>query len=141
MRVHGWFGRIYFTSVGISAVAATYLVLLPEHGFGVRIGIGGLATAWVTTTGLAYIAVRRCHIRQQREWMIRSYVVTFGSVFYRILYQLILRLEIASQDEMIGAISWMCWTVPLFVTEVVLQGRKISAGVVPDPSTLPRRKL
>lgn len=139
MRVHRWTGRIYLTSVGVSAVAAAYLLLLPEHSFGFQIGIAGLAIAWVTTTGLAYIAVWRRHFQQHKEWMVRSYVVTFGFVFYRIMYQFFMPLELASQDEMASATSWMCWAVPLFVTEAVLQGRKIFKEVEPYGSRTSRR--
>lgn len=141
MRVHRWSGRIYLTSVGVSAVAAAYILMLPENSFGFRIGIAGLAIAWVTTTGLAYVAVRRRHFQQHKEWMVRSYVVTFGFVFYRIMYQFFMPLELASRDEMVSATSWMCWAVPLFVTEVVLQGRKIFKGDMPYNSKLSRRQV
>lgn len=124
-QIHRWSGRIYLTSVGISAVAAAYLLTLPEHPFGFRIGIAGLATAWITTTGLAYAAAWRRDFGQHKEWMIRSYVVTFGFVFFRIGYQVLLPLELASRAETVHLISWTCWAVPLLVTEAVLQGRKI----------------
>jgi Predicted membrane protein (DUF2306) len=46
-------------------------------------GLGGLALAWMLTTGMALIAIRRSLVDQHKEWMIRSYVVTFGFVTFR----------------------------------------------------------
>lgn len=125
MHVHRWSGRIYLGSVGVSSAAATYILMLPESSFGFRIGIAGLALAWITTSGLAYIAVLKRQIVQHKEWMIRSYVVTFGFVFFRLLYESMLALEIATRQEIVSAVSWMCWALPLLITELVLQGRKI----------------
>lgn len=36
-----------------------------------------LGLAWITTTGLAYAAVLNKQMVLHKEWMIRSYVVTF----------------------------------------------------------------
>jgi Predicted membrane protein (DUF2306) len=45
--------------------------------------IGLLAFAWITTASMAYISVMRGRILQHKEWMIRSYVVTFAFVTFR----------------------------------------------------------
>lgn len=49
------------------------------------LGLQGLAFAWFVTTGMAYISVRRKKIQQHKEWMIRSYVVTFAFISFRML--------------------------------------------------------
>jgi Predicted membrane protein (DUF2306) len=87
--------------------------------------IGGLALAWIATTGLAYAAIRTREIGLHREWMIRSYVVTFGFVFFRLWLDPLMSLGIATRPEIVSAVSWMCWALPLLVTEVVLSARKI----------------
>lgn len=125
MRVHRWTGRIYLCSVGISVATAIYILMLPENSFGFRIGIGGLALAWITTTGFAFTAILRKKIVQHKEWMIRSYVVTFGFVFFRMLLDTMFALDIASPEEIVSAASWICWAIPLLITELVLQGKKI----------------
>ena len=124
LRAHRWSGRVYLGSVGVSAVASSYMLMLPGS-FGFRIGMAGLALAWVATTGLAYVAARKGQIVQHKEWMVRSYVVTFGFVFFRVFLDPLLALEIATPQEIVSAVSWMCWALPLLITELVLQGRKI----------------
>ena len=44
----------------------------------------GLSLVRVVTTGLAFAAIRSSLVEQRREWMIRSYVVTFAFVTFRI---------------------------------------------------------
>jgi hypothetical protein len=33
-----------------------------------------------------------------------------------------------SPPERYSTIGWLCWTVPLLVTELILQGRRIATG-------------
>jgi len=57
--------------------------------------------------------------------MIRSYVVTFAFVAFRVIVPTLSAAGVASDRTAIAA--WGCWAVPLLVTEVILQGRKILA--------------
>jgi hypothetical protein len=125
LTVHRWSGRVYLVSVAVSVASAIRILLLPHSSFGFRIGIGGLALAWILTTGLAYTAVLSRQIALHQEWMIRSYVVTFGFVFFRLLLNPLASLGIATRPEIISAVSWLCWALPLLVTEVVFAARKI----------------
>lgn len=125
VRIHRMIGRLYIGSIGVSAMAAIYILMIPESSFGFRIGIAGLALAWITTTGLAFIAILRKNIIQHKEWMIRSYVVTFGFVMFRFLLDGMNFLKIGTIEERVSAVSWMCWAIPLLICELILQGRKI----------------
>jgi hypothetical protein len=60
--------------------------------------------------------------------MIRSYVVTFAFVNFRILAGVLQAAGVGALQEQLAVASWFCWAVPLLVTEAVLQGRKIFAG-------------
>jgi uncharacterized membrane protein len=124
VRLHRNIGRVYLVSVGASVLSASYLLFIPERSLGFHIGIGGLAVAWVVTSALAFVAVRRRNFEQHREWMIRSYVVTFGFVNYRLFGNLLDALDIKSPDRS-AIVSFGCWALPLLITEAVLQGRKI----------------
>jgi hypothetical protein len=51
--------------------------------------------------------------------------VTFGFVAFRVIAP---ALRAAGIENDRGAIAaWACWAVPLLITELVLQGRKILA--------------
>jgi uncharacterized membrane protein len=127
MTWHRRMGVAYMTAVGVSSIAAFYLAARTDFGLGFGAGLAGLAVAWVTTTGMAYLAIRRSLIDQHKEWMIRSYVVTFGFVTFRIVQPALAAGGFGTVGEQLAVAAWACWTLPLLVTELVLQGRKILA--------------
>jgi hypothetical protein len=127
MEVHRKLGLVYMASIAVSVTAAFYLATHTALGWVFGAGLSGLAVAWIVTTGLAYAAIRRGLLQQHREWMIRSYVVTFGFVFFRILVGVLQATSVGSLSEQLAAASWFCWAAPLLVTEAILQGRKIFA--------------
>ena len=61
--------------------------------------------------------------------MIRAYVVTFAFVFFRILsdYSPMARLRPENDRDII--ITWVCWVVPLAVTEMVFQIRRMRTAM------------
>jgi hypothetical protein len=60
--------------------------------------------------------------------MIRSYVVTFAFVTFRIFAGIAQAAGVGTLQEQLAAASWFCWAVPLLITEAVLQGKKIFAA-------------
>jgi uncharacterized membrane protein len=123
--LHRRLGLVYVTCVGVGAVAAFYLAAHTSLGWVFGTGITALAIAWIVTTTMAVAAIRRGLIAQHKEWMVRSYVVTFAFVTFRVLWAGLQAARIGTVQEQLGAASWFCWAVPLLVTEGVLQGRKI----------------
>jgi len=131
-RQHLWLhrrlGMGYMISVAISAMAAFYLAFHTDFGWIFGMGLVGLGIAWIVTTGLAFVAIRRHLLDQHKEWMIRSYVVTFAFVVFRIFFGILGAAGVGTTPEQLAAASWFCWAVPLLVTEALLQGRKIFAA-------------
>jgi len=125
IEVHRKLGLVYMGAIAVSVTAAFYLAAHTALGWVFGAGLSGLAIAWIVTTGLAFVAVRRGLLQQHREWMIRSYVVTFGFVFFRILVGVLQATGVGTVSEQVTAASWFCWAAPLLVTEAILQGRKI----------------
>ena len=128
LAVHRKLGMVYLASVAISSVTAFYLAATTEVNWVFGLGLAGLGTAWVVTTGLAYVAIRRRILLQHQEWMIRSYVVTLGFVFFRIIVGVTSTLEVGTLFDRLTAASWLCWALPLLLTEAVIQGRKVFAS-------------
>ena len=83
---HRRLGIIYVTAVAIGSIGAFYLAAHTDGGWVFGAGLAGLGVAWLSTTGLAFLAIKRLLIDQHKEWMIRSYVVTFAFVFFRMLF-------------------------------------------------------
>ena len=125
VKTHRRLGLVYIGSVGSSAAAGYYLAFNTTFGWVFGAGLASLATAWIVTTGLAFAAVRRHLYEQHKEWMIRSYVVTTAFVTFRLLFDVLGWMGIGTVVERLIAMSWVCWAVPLVITEAILQGRKI----------------
>jgi hypothetical protein len=125
--LHKNLGFVYMASVVLSALAAYYLALNTGGGVGFGAGLAGLATAWLLTTAMAFVAIKRQLYDQHKEWMIRSYVVTTGFVTFRVVFPLLQGSGIGSATEQLAVAAWACWAIPLLFTEAVLQGRKILA--------------
>ena len=126
--MHRRLGVAYVASVGVGSIAAFYLAARTDLGWMFGAGITGLGVAWVVTTTMAIAAVRRGLIEQHQDWMIRSYVVTFAFVTFRVLWTLLQFAGIGTLREQLGVCSWFCWAVPLLVAEAALQGRKMTGA-------------
>jgi hypothetical protein len=127
MAWHRRMGMAYMAAVGVGSLAGLYLAVNTDFGWTFGTGLAGLALAWILTTGLAFLAIRRFLTEQHKEWMIRSYVVTFAFVIFRVVFPALEAAGIGTVQEQLATAAWVSWTVPLLLTEVVLQGRKILA--------------
>lgn len=130
---HRTIGKIYLISLLIAGATAAYLAvahnLIVKQEFVFGTGVLGLALSWYVTAGMAYWAIRKRNFLQHQEWMIRSYVVTNGFTTFRlVLYPLLEMENFPFKSELGGVMGWACWAIPLLVTEVILQAKKINAG-------------
>ena len=87
---HRVLGRIYVVSVLIAAPLAIILAyhrrvphIIPYFFLGSSLQ----ATTWIVTTVAAFLTARNGHIQQHRQWMVRSYAVTFTFIGLRVLIQ------------------------------------------------------
>ena len=127
LTTHRWMGRIYLMAILIGASCSTYLAWTSgiRVNFSWALGLQALAFAWITTAGMAYISVMRGRIPQHKEWMIRSYVVTFAFVTFRFLNDSPFVISLMQKfDERGPTVIWFSWTIPLFITEIALNWKK-----------------
>lgn len=124
---HRKFGLLYLGTVGISSIASFYLAFTTEVSWIFGLGLGGLGVAWVLTTGMAFMAIRKGKIPLHREWMTRSYVVTMGFVFFRLFVGVTSAFGIGTLIERLEGASWFCWAFPLLIGEVFIQRKKLFA--------------
>jgi hypothetical protein len=120
-------GLLYMTGVAAGSVTAFHLARNTDFGLVFGLGLGSMAFTWILTTGMAAVAACRKMTEQHQEWIVRSYVVTFSFVIYRILISLFDMTGTGTLSQQLTASSWLCWSIPLLLTEAVLQGRKVFA--------------
>jgi uncharacterized membrane protein YozB (DUF420 family) len=125
--LHRTLGKIYAVSVLIGSLGGFYMAFtIPGH-LAYKAGLFGLNLAWLLTTGMALYSIRTRRIQQHREWMLRSYTVTFAFVTYRLVSSW-LRPWVQLPDDPVAddidtLMAWACWAVPLLLAEPLIQLR------------------
>ena len=125
LSIHRLIGKIYIVAVLVASVCA--IVLAFTVGMDVHwtwaLSLVGLALPWITCVLMAYRSIRLRRITPHREWMIRSYIVTFGFVVFRVLDDYVMT-DWGSFIERAPTEIWMSWAIPLMVAEVFIQWNK-----------------
>lgn len=129
-RYHRLFGYTYIVGGAVGASLAGFLALANTHGGDAAplrfdpaaasdtgVALAALAAAWLATTGMAYRAVRNRRFEAHRQWMVRSYVLTWSFVLCRLVGRVPALAELGDGSSII----WLSWIVPLLCCEVVLQ--------------------
>lgn len=125
--IHRTLGRIYLGGVALGSAGGFYLALttVDPATLAYRSGLFFLSTAWVLTASMAYLAVRRHSLEQHREWMLRSYVVTFAFVSFRLADKLYAYFGGKADADFWAMLAWACWCLPLLAAEPLLQLRRL----------------
>jgi hypothetical protein len=109
MSAHPLTGRLYVAGVAVGAAGAFSLAFTSAvYGFAWGVGLVALATAWLASTGTAVYCIRMRRIEAHQQWMIRSYMLTFAFVVFRIVvdhvpYEAMWSI---SRPEMANAMIW-----------------------------------
>ncbi|MFC2186265.1 DUF2306 domain-containing protein [Fulvivirgaceae bacterium LMO-SS25] len=126
LNMHIVMGIAYITGIMVGTISSIALAL--TTGLAIHwtwsLSLIGLAFAWFTTTGMAFRFILLRRIKLHKEWMIRSYVVTFAFVLFRWLTSQPFYNEFGSSQETGSTAIWLSWVIPLFFTEVILQWNK-----------------
>jgi uncharacterized membrane protein len=127
--LHRTLGKVYCAGVLVGSVGGFYMALtIPPAHFAYAGGLFVLSAVWLLTTTMAVIAIHNRQFEQHREWMLRSYTVTFAFATFRLIYDywVIPPEGTAWADDFAAFLAWACWVVPLVVLEAALQLRKVS---------------
>jgi uncharacterized membrane protein len=124
---HRWMGRIYLAAVAIGGVASFRMAMESFGGLPTHVGFGMLALLWLTTTAMAYWRIKLRDIPSHREWMIRSFALTFAAVTLRVWLPLFVGALKLDFLQAYDTISWLCWVPNLLVAEVLIQQSRPAA--------------
>ena len=117
LALHRLLGKIYLLAVMLSGLAGFYMAIYAEGGIVAKLGFAGLAIAWLFTSTQAYTTIRKREVTAHRNWMVRSYALTFAAVTLRIwlpLFQFALGMEFFTAYVII---AWLCWVPNLIWAE------------------------
>ena len=125
LQLHRLMGRAYLIAIAGGSAAAFYLAFTTVFGWAWGFALASLGLAWVTTSGMAFYAIKQRKIQTHREWMIRSYIVTFAFVTFRLLNDWGPTSHLRPVSDRGITVVWASWALPLLAAEVILQLRNM----------------
>jgi len=136
LRLHRRLGKLYVVSIAAGGGSGIYLSFEALGGRVSQAGLLALDIAWLAATWLGYRRIRQKRIERHREWMLRSYALTFAGVTLRFwvaaLGMLTIPLENFSQFELLlddfnrmyRLDAWLCWVPNLLFAEWLIRRRR-----------------
>lgn len=127
LNIHRTLGKIYIVAIIIGSLCAFYMsfTIAPQFNSAWSIALFFLALPWLICVLMAYRMIRLKRIPQHKEWMIRSYVVTFAFVLFRYIEEsTFASYLIEDVAQRAPTVVWISWAIPLLITEVILQWNK-----------------
>lgn len=127
LKTHRNLGKVYIIAIIIGSLCAIYMSFTVAKQVNIAwcIALFFLAIPWLVSVLMAYRMIRLKRITQHREWMIRSYVITFAFVLFRFIDESSLAKTLMPTFEERGpTVIWISWAIPLLITEVILQWNK-----------------
>jgi len=124
-RLHRWMGRIFLCGVAVGSIGAFRMAIGTTGGWPFGFSLLALDTAWFTSAAMAYYAIMKRRIPIHKEWMVRTYVVTFAFVFQRVLFDYFPGSRLQPDLDRGTSAMWTSWALPLLFTELILQLRRM----------------
>jgi hypothetical protein len=132
-RWHKWFGYAYLGGGSIGAAVALWLSLHLTHPpISLGVATATLAAAWLAFAAMALRAALNRRFESHREWVIRSYVLTWTFVGCRIAQEVPVFAKLGQEGATAGV--WLYWVAPILICEIALQwarGAPLSRGRTP----------
>lgn len=129
LSVHRWTGRLFLLGVAMGVTGAVGMAVMAVGGWAFEVGLMGMASAWLVTTGFAYFTIRRRLVALHKEWMIRAYVVTFSFVTFRIMTDYSPMARLRPENDRDITVAWASWVVPLAIAEIILQWKRVRSTI------------
>ena len=126
LNLHRLLGKIYIGAIAIASLASTYMAWTTalEIHFTWALSLQILALVWITTVLMAYRTIRLKRIQQHKEWMIRSYLVTFVFIGFRYVNDTLYEAGIGTFVERAPTIIYLLILLPLLAAEIIFQWKK-----------------
>lgn len=129
LTFHRWTGRLFLLGVAMGVTGSIGLAVTTTNGWAFETALMGLASAWAVTAGMAYVSIRKGLVDIHKEWMIRAYVVTFAFVTFRYMQAYSPMSRLRPESDRDTTIAWACWVVPLAITEMTFQLRRLRVAL------------
>ncbi len=124
-KMHKRLGRVYGAAILINVLVVPYMALFATGGMNSTIAFLVLDVTWFGTTAMGIRSILKKDIRRHREWMLRSYAITFVFVTFRVVL-ITLQVTLDAPKSITFPITvYVAMAINLIFTEVYLKKRSI----------------
>jgi len=117
-------GRVYiFIILIFTAPSGLVMAAYANGGLAAGVGFALLALLWWFFTWKGFRNAIRKNLEAHREFMLRSYALTFAAVTLR-LYSFLLALAGFRGESIYILIAWLSWVPSLMVMEIYIRQKK-----------------
>ena len=120
---HQAIGKIYIISVIISGLCGLAIAQVATGGLVSILGFSSLAIIWLSTTVLAFKAIKKRQIELHQKLMIFSYAACFAAVTLRIWLPLLTNL-FGSFYKAYPIVAWISWVPNIMIAQLLVNRLK-----------------
>lgn len=128
-RLHRMLGYVYV--IGILLFAAPGGLLMSffiNRGPLVQLSFIAQATLWFYCTAMAFYKIKQRDIDAHRQWMWRSYSLTFAAITLRVYIFLTSWKFDLAQPEAYATLAWLSWLPNLLTVELLMRRKPAVIG-------------
>jgi uncharacterized membrane protein len=121
LKTHRLLGKIYISAImWLGVPTGMYMAFYANGGFWASVGFGILSLLWLFSTYFAYSYIKKQDISAHKNWMIRSYAVTFAAVTLRLWTGILPHDFGLDLHTTIVAAAWLSWIPNLIAAEIII---------------------
>lgn len=125
IKFHRWNGRVYVLSILFNFIPGVFVSFFATGGWPSTIGFLILNTLWLGTTILGYLSIKKQRIILHRQWMIRSFFLSFANMTIYIIVAITHNVMNVSYGSSYTIAVWLCWALNLLAAEWISRYRVI----------------
>lgn len=125
---HRTIGKIYVITVLISGICGIYIGFFATGGLVSVIGFVTLGVIWISSTLLAFNAIKNRKLAAHENYMIISYAACFAAVMLRIWLPILTSIT----GDFISAyqiVAWLSWMPNLLVAYYIINRKKRKTAI------------
>ncbi len=103
------------------------LVFFATGGWPSTLGFLILNTLWLGITILGYVAIRRKKINLHRQWILRSFFLSFANITIYILVAISHNALNLPYSLSYTIAVWLCWVLNLAIAEIIIRKKVFSS--------------
>jgi uncharacterized membrane protein len=120
IQLHRNIGKVYITSVLLSAIAGFYIALHATGGISPKLGFLSMALVWFFTTLFGFITIKNGNVIKHQKLMIYSYAACFSAVTLRIWLP-ILSNALGGFLPAYKIVAWLSWVPNIIVAYFIIK--------------------